>query len=105
MMKIDTAALVSEDKQKSLFKNHFFDYKDMNIRKRKRQADITTGIALLRGVPGIRTILKAKVDELQILPHAREGLGERISYQECLRQQMEELSDVQQFLKKAKSSV
>ena len=91
----DTAALVSEDKQKSLFKNHFFDYKDTNIRKRKRRADITTGIAPLRGVPGIRTILKAKVNELRILPHAREGLGERISYQEHLRQQTEELSDVQ----------
>ena len=91
----DTAALVSEDKQKSLFKNHFFNDTDTNITKSKRRADITTGIAPLWGVPGIRTISKAKVDESRILPHAREGLGDCISYQECLRQQMEGLSDVQ----------
>ena len=101
----DTAALLCEDKQKSLYKNHFFDYKDTNIRKRKRQAYIMTGIAPLRGVPGIRTISKVKINESQILPHAREGLGECISYQDCIRQQREELSDIQQFLKKPKSSV
>ena len=91
----DTAALASEDKQKSLYKNHFFNYKDMNIRKRKRGADITTGIVPLRGVPSIRTILKAKVNESQILLHAGEGLGECIGYQDHNMQQMEELSDVQ----------
>ena len=62
----------------------------MNIRQRERRADTTTGIAPLRGVPGIRTILKAKVNESRILPHTREGLGECISYQEQLRQQTEE---------------
>ena len=72
----------------------------MNIRQRKRRADITTGIAPLRGVPGIRTILKAKVDTSHILPHTREGLGECISYQEQLRQQTDELSDIQHFKKK-----
>ena len=91
----DTASLLYEEQQKSLFKNHLFHYKDMNIRQRKRRADITTGIAPLRGVPGIRTILKAKVDELHILPRTREGLGEHIIYQEWLRQQTEELSDIQ----------
>ena len=55
----DTAALLCEEKQKSFFKNHFFNYKDMNIRQRKRRADITTGIAPFRGVPSIRTISKA----------------------------------------------
>ena len=91
----DTASLLCEEQHKSLFKNHFFDYKDMNFRQRKRRADITTGIALMRVVPGIRTISKAKVDESHILPHTREGLGEYISYQEQLRQQTDELSDVQ----------
>ena len=99
----DTSSLLCEEQDKSLFKKHFFNYKDVNIRQRKRQADITTGIALLRGVPGIRTISKAKVDESRILPHTRDGLGPCISYQEHLGQQMEELSDIQSFKKKPKS--
>ena len=77
----------------------------MNIWQRKRRADITTGIALLRGVPGIRTISKAKVDESRILPHTREGLAKHTSYQDQLRQQNEDLSDLKLFLNKTKSSV
>ena len=77
----------------------------MSIRQRKRRADIITGIAPLRGVPSIRMILKAKVDEFQILPHTREGLAESTSYQEWLRQQNEELSDLKLFINKPKSSV
>ena len=99
----DTSSLLCEEQEKSLFKNHFFDYKDVNIRQRKRQADIATGIVLLRGVLGIRTISKAKVDESRILPHTRDGLGPRISYQEHLRQQMGELSNIQSFIRKLKS--
>ena len=101
----DTAALLCEQQHKSLFKNHFFNYKDMSIRQRKRRADIMTGIAPLRGVPSIRMILKAKVDESQILPHTREGLAESTSYQEWFRQQNEELSDLKLFINKPKSSV
>ena len=100
----DTAALLCEKQQKSFFKNHFFDYKDMNIRQRKRRADITIGIVCLRGVPSIRTLSKAKVNESHILPHTREGLGECISCQQGLRQQTDELSDIQHFKKKPKSS-
>ena len=53
--------------------------------------DISTGIALLRCVSGIRIISKAKVDESHILPHTRSGIVERISYHEFLQRQTAEL--------------
>ena len=100
----DASALQYKEQYNSLFKNHFFDYKDVNVRQRKRRADISTGIALLRGVPGIMTISKARVDVSRILWHTRDGLGLGISYKECLKKQTEELSDIEGFVKKSKST-
>ena len=82
--------ITQEDTSTYMFRNNFFDFKDENPRKRKRWSDISTGIALLRCVPGICAISKAKVDESHILPHTRSGIVERISYHEFLRRQTAE---------------
>ena len=66
--------MTQDDESTGMFRNNFFDFKDENPRKRKQSSDISTGIAPLRCVLGIRVISKAKIDESHILPHTRSGL-------------------------------